>query len=113
MNVSKFECLSYHNFRSFYTYGQAEEKVLILAFEVPNEKQGQHLRCEPISNNSRHRVQVTGRFGRQIFSRLSYRRKYRIDLCSQIKPIAYCGLFCFGIHFSLNNLMRKACCGGD
>ena len=111
MNVSKFECLSYHNFQSFYMADGG--KSLILAFEVPNEKQGQHLRCKPISNNSRHRVRVTGRFGKQIFSRLSYRRKYRIDLCSQIKPIAYCGLFCFGIHFSLNNLIRKVCCGGD
>ena len=39
--------------------------------------------------NSRRRAQVTGRFERQIFSGLSYSRKYRIALCSHIKPIAY------------------------
>ena len=42
-----------------------------------------------------------------------YSRKYRIDLFSQIKPIASCWLYGIGICFSPNNLKRKARCGSD
>ena len=52
---------------SKFLHGRRRKNVSILAFEVPNEKQGQHLHCEPNSNNSRSRVQVTGRF--EIFFR--------------------------------------------
>ena len=58
-------------------------------------------------------AQVTGRFERRIFASFSYSRKYRIDLCSQIKPIAYCWLYGFLIRFSPNNLKREARCGSD
>ena len=48
------------------------------------------------------------------FLTTAYNRKYGIDLCSQVKPIAYnCGLYGIGIHFNPNNLKRKACCGSD
>ena len=89
MYILKVACLSYQSFRSFYMADGG--KSLVLAFEVPNEKQCQH--CEPISPNSRRRAQAMGRFERQIFAGLSYSRKYRIDLCSHIKPIAFCGLY--------------------
>ena len=60
---------------------------------------GQQLHCEPISPNSRRRAQVTGFFERQIFAGLSYSRKYRIDLCSHIKPIAYLIVGCMALEY--------------
>ena len=36
-------------------------------------------------------------FERQIFAGLSYSRKYRIDLCSHIKPIAYLIVGCMAL----------------
>ena len=65
--------------------------------------------------DSRRRAQVTGCFERQIFAKLSYSRKYRIDLFSHTKPIAnlVVGLKGNGICFSPNNLKRKARCGSD
>ena len=57
----------------------------------------QHLHCEPISPNSPRRAQVTGRFKRQIFAGLSYSRKYRIDLCSHIKPVTYLIVGCMAL----------------
>ena len=82
--------------RALSCYPRETEKV---AFEVPNEKECQHLHCEPISPNSPRRAQVTGRFERQIFARLSYSRKYRIDLCSHIKPIAYLIVGCMALGY--------------
>ena len=74
----------------------------------------QHLHCEPISESSRRGVQVTGLFNRKIFSSLTHSRKYRIDVCSQMKPIAYCELYGIGIHFNPSNFKHKPCCGsGD
>ena len=44
----------------------------------------------------------------------SYSRNYRIDLCSQIKTIAYCWLYGIGIRFNPNNHLKcKARCGSD
>ena len=39
--------------------------------------------------------------------------KYRIDVCSQMKPIAYCELYGIGIHFNPSNFKHKPCCGSD
>ena len=44
-------------------------------------------------------LKVTGCFERQIFAGLSYSRKYRIDLCSHIKPIAYLIVGCMALGY--------------
>ena len=70
--VQGLHVLSFHSFRSFYMVN---------------------------GGKSRRRAQVTGRFERQIFSGLSYSRKYRIDLCSHIKPIAYLIVGCMALGY--------------
>ena len=106
MYLFKFASLSYHSFRSFYV---AEgEKSLGTCFRSSERKA---VSTPPFQIDfTQH---SSGRFERQIFASLSYSGKNRVALCSQIKPIACCGLYGIGIRFGPNNLKRKAQCGSD
>ena len=93
---------------SKFLHGRWRKKLWCLSFSEQKA-----VSTPPVKANFIQQSSPCSSYGPLWKRNLSYSRKYRINFCSQLRPIAYCGLQGFGIHFSPNNLECKAPCDSN